>query len=133
MPELSHEIDAARARTARLVDVLKAIAHPLRLAIVATLCGGEQYVAELARCLGARQPIVSQQLGILRAAGVVTVTRRGGHGVYRVERAELAPLVRFAERCRSAGSAGVAGVEVRPARPRLPRRRGSGGHARTAA
>lgn len=97
----------------RLVAVLKAVAHPLRLRIVALLCQGEHQVNALERQLSAPQAIVSQQLRILRSQGLVAVTRTGGFARYRLQGLALRELIRFAGEC--------ADAEVRAS----PRRRGA--------
>jgi DNA-binding transcriptional ArsR family regulator len=82
-----------------VVALLKAIAHPLRLGIVARLCDGELHVGALARELAAPQPIVSQQLRILRALGIVAATRVHGFARYRVRDGAFRDLVRLARAC----------------------------------
>ena len=64
--------------------LLKAFAHPLRLAIVLELRGGERCVHELVDALGASQPLVSQHLKVLRGAGVLTGRRRGRETAYAI-------------------------------------------------
>jgi DNA-binding transcriptional ArsR family regulator len=89
--------DAERA--IHVAEVLKAVAHPLRLRIVATLCVGEEHVGALAEKLGAGQAIVSQQLRILRSHGLVAARRSGGFARYRLVEKNLRGLVRCMEKC----------------------------------
>lgn len=89
--------DAARAD--HVADVLKAVAHPLRLRIVASLCEDEANVGDLAERLGASQAIVSQQLRILRSHNLVAATRAGGFARYRLVEQNLRGLVRCMEGC----------------------------------
>jgi len=92
--------DGARGgRAARVADVLKAVAHPLRLGIIMTLSEGEEHVGDLAAELGAAQPQVSHALRILRLRGLVAVTRSGGHSRYRLQDESLRDLARFVEGC----------------------------------
>ena len=84
------------------MEVLKALAHPVRLRVIEALCRGEQHVTGLADQLDMPQPIVSQQLGILRAAGLVTAARRKGFTHYQVAQPGLRGLVRCIT-CRRAG------------------------------
>jgi DNA-binding transcriptional ArsR family regulator len=63
-------------------DLLKAFAHPLRLAIVLQVREGERCVHELVERLGAGQPLVSQHLKILKGAGVLVGRRRGREIAY---------------------------------------------------
>jgi ArsR family transcriptional regulator len=87
------------ARAEHLAEVLKAVAHPLRLRIVATLCAGEAHVNALAEALAVPQPIVSQQLRILRGHGLVAATREGGFATYRLAEPALRDLVCCMEKC----------------------------------
>lgn len=86
-------------RAAHLAEVLKAVAHPLRLRIVATLCRREESVTSLAELLAAPQPIVSQQLRILRSQGLVSASRADGFAYYRLAEPALRELVGCMERC----------------------------------
>jgi ArsR family transcriptional regulator len=80
-------------------DLLKAVAHPLRLRIVAVLASGDEHVGALAERLGVTQPIVSQQLRILRMRGLVDFTRENGFAVYRLAEPHLRDLVQCMESC----------------------------------
>ena len=51
--------------------VVAALAHPLRLRIVAELVGGREYVSELARRLGMGRPLLHMHLRHLERAGLV--------------------------------------------------------------
>lgn len=53
-------------------EFFRALAHPVRIRILETLGGGERSVRELQQALGLEQPIVSQQLAVLRAKNIVT-------------------------------------------------------------
>lgn len=89
--------DAQRA--AEIAETLKAVAHPLRLRIIALLVDGPEHVGAMAERLDAKQPAVSQQLRILRMHGLVAATRENGHALYRVDNPNLEDLVRCMERC----------------------------------
>jgi len=65
-------------------DVFAAIANPGRRAILERLCGGEQAVTTLAEPFEMSLPAVSQQLRILRRAGLVAERRVGRQRVYRL-------------------------------------------------
>lgn len=60
-------------------DLLKAISHPARLAILDILRGGEQCVCHIEAALNLRQAYISQQLMTLKDAGLVE-SRRDGLG-----------------------------------------------------
>jgi len=57
--------------------VLKAIAHPARLAMVEALGKGELCVCELQALVGSDMSTVSKHLSVLRNAGVVTSRKKG--------------------------------------------------------
>jgi ArsR family transcriptional regulator len=65
-------------------DLLKAIASPVRLAIVLELRDGDRCVHELVEATEVSQALVSQHLRVLRGARVVTGTRRGREIAYRL-------------------------------------------------
>src|SRR6201996_6209461 len=58
--------------SAELVAMLTAIAHPLRLQIIAELAGGRVHVSELARRLGMSRPLLYMHLDRLEKAGLVS-------------------------------------------------------------
>lgn len=62
----------------------KALAHPVRLQIVDILRGGEACVCHLETALGLRQTYISQQLMILRRAGLVHARKAGLQVYYRL-------------------------------------------------
>ena len=86
-------------RAGHVAEVLKAVAHPIRIRIVALLCRGEENVTALAEKIGASQAIVSQQLRILRSHGLVAASREGGFARYRIVEQNLRGLVRCMEHC----------------------------------
>lgn len=86
-------------RAEHVAEVLKAVAHPLRIRIVAILCKADAHVTALAEQLDVPQPIVSQQLRILRGAGLVEASREDGFAFYRVAEPALHDLVCCMERC----------------------------------
>lgn len=77
----------------QVAEVLKALGHPLRLRVVALLAEGPAHVGALADRLGAPQPITSQQLRILRMAGLVEAKREGGQAIYRLREPRLHKLL----------------------------------------
>jgi len=64
-----------------LSDLFKLLAHPARIAILDELRESEACVCHLEALLGLRQSYISQQLSLLRQAGLV-VDRRDGWNVY---------------------------------------------------
>lgn len=58
-------------------DFFRALAHPIRIRILETLGTSERTVQELQQLLGLEQPIVSQQLAVLRAKNIVAPRKLG--------------------------------------------------------
>jgi DNA-binding transcriptional ArsR family regulator len=58
-------------------EFFRALAHPIRIRILEVLGTGQHSVHELQQALGLEQPIVSQQLAILRAKNIVTSRKVG--------------------------------------------------------
>jgi predicted transcriptional regulator len=54
-----------------LVEMLAALANPIRLRIVAKLAGGRDYVSHLAREIGISRPLLHMHLQRLEAAGLI--------------------------------------------------------------
>ena len=54
-----------------LVEMLAALANPIRLRVVATLAGGRDYVSHLAREIGISRPLLHMHLQRLEAAGLI--------------------------------------------------------------
>jgi ArsR family transcriptional regulator len=77
-------------------ELLKALAHPTRLAILDILRDGEQCVCHMEAMLELRQAYISQQLMILKNAGLVETRRDGLNLYYRVVKPEIFKLLETA-------------------------------------
>jgi ArsR family transcriptional regulator, zinc-responsive transcriptional repressor len=80
------------------VELLKALASPVRLATVVELGEGPRCVHELQSALekngrDVSQPLLSQHLKVLRDAGLVTTTRRGTEITYELADAHVGHIV----------------------------------------
>jgi ArsR family transcriptional regulator, arsenate/arsenite/antimonite-responsive transcriptional repressor len=64
-----------------LVDLLKTLAHPVRLRVLALLRGGELCVCQINSVVGMATSTVSEHLTELRRAGLL-VERKDGRWVY---------------------------------------------------
>ncbi|MFI5588344.1 ArsR/SmtB family transcription factor [Amycolatopsis sp. NPDC051758] len=74
-------------------DLLRALAAPVRIAIVLQLRAADRCVHELVDALDVAQPLISQHLRVLKTAGVVQGERRGREVVYRLADDHLAHIV----------------------------------------
>ena len=73
-------------RQAKLrADILKALAHPVRVLIVEVLLRGDRCVRELNKLARINQSNVSRHLGILKKAGIVSDRRTGMKVFYHLE------------------------------------------------
>jgi ArsR family transcriptional regulator len=65
-------------------QILKLLTHPARLAILDILRDGEHCVCHMEAHLGYRQAYLSQQIAVLREAGLIQDRRDGWNIFYRV-------------------------------------------------
>ena len=77
-------------------DLLKAVANPVRMAMLLRIADEPKCVHELLEELGISQPLASQHLRILRSAHLVTGTRRGKEIVYAIADEHVTHIVRDA-------------------------------------
>ncbi|MBB3038998.1 ArsR family transcriptional regulator [Hoyosella altamirensis] len=74
-------------------ELLRALAAPVRIAIVLQLRESERCVHELVDALGVTQPLISQHLRVLKSAGVVHGERAGREVLYSLVDDHLAHIV----------------------------------------
>lgn len=75
-----------------LVEALKAVAHPLRLKILQALSGTERSVGDIDAVAAIGQPALSQQLAVLRTAGLVSTRREAKQVHYRLDERRMAAV-----------------------------------------
>ena len=68
-----------------VAEVLKALAHPVRLQIVDALGSGEKCVSDIVKAVGGKQSVTSQQLNMMKDKGVLSCRRDGSRVFYRIE------------------------------------------------
>lgn len=76
----------------------RALAHPARIRILETLVRGDRSVQELQEALGLEQPVVSQQLAVLRNQGIVTSQKQGLSVRYALRDPTIEELLNVARR-----------------------------------
>ncbi len=74
-------------------EMLRALAHPMRLAILCRLLDGEAAVSVFESELGLRQPSLSQQLSYLREAGLVATQKASKSVIYRLTDVRVRPVI----------------------------------------
>jgi DNA-binding transcriptional ArsR family regulator len=81
------------ARAATTTDVFNAIAEPRRREIIALLSDGKEWaVNDVVAKVDIEQPTVSKHLNVLLQVGVVNVTKKGQHRMYRLDPMQLKPV-----------------------------------------
>lgn len=92
------ELDADRLELA--ANMLKAIAHPLRIAILKHLEGGKKLtVTEIHELLGIEQSTTSHHLGILKDKGVLCSRREGKNILYYLKHDILSQIIDCLQKC----------------------------------
>ncbi len=77
-------------------EFFRALAHPVRIAILEVLLQGEHSVQELQEALGLEQPVVSQQLAVLRTKNIVSGRKAGTSVRYTVRDPLIGDLLKAA-------------------------------------
>ena len=66
-------------------EVMQALGHPIRLAIIDCLSRGDDSVGEIAERVEAERSNVSRHLGVLLKADIVENRKEGLHSIYRLK------------------------------------------------
>ena len=78
--------------------LFKALGHPARIRCLEVLAEGERSVGEIQPLVGIELSHLSQQLGVLRRAGLVTSHKQGSSVVYAIKDPLLIELMAVARR-----------------------------------
>ncbi len=84
------ELDIYRMRA----EVAQAIGHPIRMAIVDFLKGGEQCVCEISKKLGSQRSNVSRHLAVLQNAGLIIGRKDGLWMRYSLQYGQVEVIVK---------------------------------------
>lgn len=79
-------------------ELFKALGHPARIRVLEVLSEGEHSVSDLQPLVGIESSHLSQQLGVLRRAGIVTSRKEGASVIYSLADPLLADLLAVAKR-----------------------------------
>ena len=83
-------------------DMLKAIAHPMRIEIVSLLEEGRKMtVTEIHEHLNLEQSATSHHLSILRDKGILNAEREGKNIFYSLKHARLSQIISCIEKCQN--------------------------------
>ncbi|WP_109560534.1 ArsR/SmtB family transcription factor [Mycolicibacter senuensis] len=89
MPNSLHQVKA---------DFFKTLGHPARIRVLELLAERDRTVGELLPEIGLEASNLSQQLGVLRRAGVVTATKEGNTVVYSIASPVITELLTVARK-----------------------------------
>ena len=79
-------------------EFFKTLGHPARVRILELLAVQDQSVGELASEIGIELSNLSQQLGVLRRAGVVNARKDGNNVIYSIASPDIAELLAVARK-----------------------------------
>jgi DNA-binding transcriptional ArsR family regulator len=79
-------------------DLFKTLGHPTRIRVLELLVEGEHSVGELLPHVGIEASNLSQQLAVLRHAGLVTTRRQGTTVYYALAAPEIAEFLAIARK-----------------------------------
>jgi ArsR family transcriptional regulator len=79
-------------------EFFKTLGHPARIRVLELLVAGDKSVAELLPEVGLESSNLSQQLGVLRRAGVVDAQRDGNTMIYSIASPDIAELLLVARK-----------------------------------
>ncbi|HOD11697.1 MAG TPA: metalloregulator ArsR/SmtB family transcription factor [Candidatus Omnitrophota bacterium] len=74
-------------------DILKALAHPMRLRMVEGLIKDHCNVTKIVEKTGLPQSTISQHLGILKKAGILTPEKKGVETCYHVTHDKVKKII----------------------------------------
>jgi DNA-binding transcriptional ArsR family regulator len=77
-------------------ELFRALAHPARIRVLEVLADGERSVGEMQPLVGIELSHISQQLGVLRRAGLVGTRKDGTSVIYAIRDPMTAELLRVA-------------------------------------
>ncbi|MGL5352347.1 MAG: ArsR/SmtB family transcription factor [Clostridium sp.] len=78
-----------------IAELLKVLAHPIRLCIVRGLLNvGSSNVSNMQSCLGVPQSTISQHLQKLRSVGIITGERNGLEVFYRISDERVEAIIK---------------------------------------
>lgn len=98
MPDRELSVALSRPISEVKAELFKGLAHPARIRILELLAEGERSVGDIQPLVGIESSHLSQQLGVLRRAGLVTTRKEGSSVIYAIRDPELVELLASAKR-----------------------------------
>lgn len=88
-------MDAILAKASEAADFLKLLANPNRLAVLCCLHEQPRNVTELAQLLGLPQAAMSNQLALLRSAGLIDCDVKHRERIYYINDPKVVEMIRL--------------------------------------
>jgi ArsR family transcriptional regulator, arsenate/arsenite/antimonite-responsive transcriptional repressor len=79
-------------------EFFRTLGHPVRIRVLELLQDGPRQVRQLLAEIDVEASSLSQQLAVMRRAGLVTATRSGGSVLYALSTSDIADLMGAARR-----------------------------------
>src|SRR5260221_4522549 len=98
MPNRALEAALSRPVPEAKAELFRALAHPARIRVLEVLSNGEHSVGEMQPLVGIESSHLSQQLAVLRRAGLVTTRKEGSTVFYAIRDPELVQVLASAKR-----------------------------------
>ena len=98
MPDRALEAALSRPISEVKAELFRALAHPARIRVLEVLVDGERSVGDMQPLVGIESSHLSQQLAVLRRAGLVTTRKEGSTVFYAVRDRLVAELLAVAKR-----------------------------------
>lgn len=83
----------------RQAEILKAIAHPLRIAIIEFLKDGQQCVCDIAKYSGSERSNVSRHLSVMVNAGILESRKEGLNVIYKLKTSCVIEFLSCIKKC----------------------------------
>jgi ArsR family transcriptional regulator len=88
------------ARIQKAVELLKGVAHPVRLAVIEILSENEELsVGAIQSCVRIEQSLLSHHLTLLREKGIIACRRDGKSILYRLSRRDILNALECISNC----------------------------------
>lgn len=82
-------------------EMLKAMSHPIRIAMLRLLKGGKPLtVSEIHELLNIEQSAASHHLGIMKSRGIVCAKRKGKNTFYSISHERISNIVDCIQKCK---------------------------------
>jgi DNA-binding transcriptional ArsR family regulator len=95
----TEQISLSTEQLEQASEMLKAMAHPIRVSILSLLQDKKLNVTEIYQALDLEQSVVSHHLGILRDKGVVLAERDGKNVYYTIKHEILSSVIECVSQC----------------------------------